>query len=1309
MKKNKINSPGCTNITRRSFILMSGAAAVIEPLSTLAANQNAESADPPSGNTRIWDLQNAFRMSSSTRESICINGLWRWQPAETQVSEVPTGRWGWMKAPGSWPGITDYLQKDCQTVTPHESWRNTDLSRVDAAWYEREISVPVGWKGRTISLSTVCLNTLATVFLDGQRIGVMRFPADKLDISGAAHPGAAQRLSIHVHASPLSAAMLSYTDTNAARMVKGSVARRGICGDIFLESTPQRSISRVAVRTSVERQELAIDVVTEGLKQPGNFTVEGVVLDGTKELFRTARIALRPTDDGACKTSIVSTWTPEKLWDIHTPTNQLNAVVVLRSDTKVVDESLPHRFGFREFTIRGKDFYLNQSRIYLHVIPVDNAQVGAAWASYEGARETLERMKAAGINFVYTHNYSSEPGAHLSFEPLFRAADDVGMLIALAQPHFSNYDWKAVEADRTNGYLRHAAAYVDYAGSHPSVVCYAMSHNATGYVEEMNPDMIDGIQNPREEWGRRNAVLAQRAEGIVRSLDGSRFVYHHSSGNLGTMHTSNFYVNFVPPQELADWFEHWQTVGRKPIVLCEYGVPCTWDWTMYRGWYKGQREWGSANVPWEFCMAEWNAQFLGDRAYNISDREKANLRWEAQRFRDGALWHRWDYPTEVSSAAFPDRNLVFKEYITKTWRAFRMRGVSGFGPWEYDMHWMLKQGIHREKRTIPTDWNKLQTPGFSADYIDDEPSNPMLSHTRADWQPTEAGEALLRNNGPLLAFIGAAKDEPTCAWANVRPGEQIERQLIIINNSRSTVRCNWNVRATSPVNLNLQGNVAVPTGSQVAVPIRLEAPGSGQITLSATFEFDHRLKQTDELVLRVVRPSAKRGPRVQVAIYDPHGETTILLNRVGVLCKPIREHEEATQSDILVIGKRALSVNGWAPNSSRVQNGQRVIVFEQDAEALEKRLGFRTAEYGMRRMFVRTPGDTALAGILDHHLENWRGDATLSTPRLKYTIADHMSPQVKWCDIDVTRVWRCGCRGSVASVSIEKPPVGDFLPIVDGGYALQYSSLMQLSFGTGALFFCQMDVSGRTQMEPAADMIVNNLLEHAAAWRMPQRRPVIFAGDEKAKSHLLKSGVKIAAALPAEILPGSLIVLASGCSDWLRTVQKQLRPFVAQGKGAILSLGLTEEELALLPIEGITLTSGEHIACHFDRAQYGTLLAGISPAEFHVRDPRKIPLAGHSETTIGDGVLAHAHEGRVVVCGIAPWMFRSDAPMNQKRTFRRAAVLTSRLIANMGGELESPVPGYISSPCPPGEKRWLDGVYLDIPEEWDDPYRFFGW
>jgi hypothetical protein len=120
-------------------------------------------------------------------------------------------------------------------------------------------------------------------------------------------------------------------------------------------------------------------------------------------------------------------------------------------------------------------------------------------------------------------------------------------------------------------------------------------------------------------------------------------------------------------------------VGVKPVFMCEYGVPFTWDWTMYRGWYKGQREFGSAKVPWEFCLAEWNSQFVGDRAFAISEAEKANLRWEAKQFKAGSTWHRWDYPNQVGSSRFDERYAIFAMYITDNWRAFR-RGGPGIRP-----------------------------------------------------------------------------------------------------------------------------------------------------------------------------------------------------------------------------------------------------------------------------------------------------------------------------------------------------------------------------------------------------------------------------------------------------------------------------------------------------------------------------------------------------------------------------------------------------------------------------------------------------
>ena len=51
---------------------------------------------------------------------------------------------------------------------------------------------------------------------------------------------------------------------------------------------------------------------------------------------------------------------------------------------------------------------------------------------------------------------------------------------------------------------------------------------------------------------------------------------------------------------------------------------------------------------------------------------------------------------------------------------------------------------------------------------------------------------------------------------------------------------------------------------------------------------------------------------------------------------------------------------------------------------------------------------------------------------------------------------------------IEKPACGNFLPIVDGGYSLEFSPLMEYREGKGLVLLCQLDVTGRTEDDPAA-------------------------------------------------------------------------------------------------------------------------------------------------------------------------------------------------------------------------------------------------
>ena len=908
----------------------------------------SDDAPLPDGVRAVWDLKLASRETTPTRERISINGLWRWQPAD-KSDNLPTGRWGYFKVPGCWPGITDYMQHDCQTVYAHPSWKTTKLSDVTAAWYQREISVPQEWAGRRITLCLEYLNSSATAYVDGKKAGEANFPAGEIDLTAACQPGSKHLLSLRVVARPLKEIMLMFNDTNASRGGEGKVERRGLCGDVYLAGTPaQARIGDVKVGTSVRKGQITLSTVLENLTPHAQYTLHAAITDHGRKVREFTSKPFEAGDLQGGRFELTENWKPEKLWDLHTPQNVYEVAVSLVEGGRLADAALPLRFGFRELWIDGRDFYLNGTRIFLSALPLDNAQVSALTAGYEGAKESLLRLKRIGINFVYTHNYGCEPGSHLSFAEILRAADDVGMLVALSQPHFAQYDWKMPAAAQKNGYAEHARFYVRVAGNHPSVVFYSMSHNATGYDEDMNPDLIDGIHSVRDQWSNNNVKGALAAEAIVAGLDPGRIVYHHSSGNLGSMHTINFYTNMAPAQELDDWFEHWATQGVKPLFTCEYMVPCTWDWTMYRGWYKGVRTWGEAQVPWEFCVAEWSSQFVGDRAYRIGEEEKKDIRWEAEQFRKGRLWHRWDYPYQVGSPVFDIQHEIIGSYLTENWRAFRTWGVSAISPWEYGFFWRLRPGVDKSRKQLKVDWQGLQRPGFSPDYIGEQYERMDLAFKYDEWVPTADGQAILRNNQPLLAYIAGKPAAFTGKDHNFYPGETVEKQIIVINNSRETVtaECGWSMRLQQGRDMGgTRRPEPIATGQPIRIPLDFTLPETlapGQYEIGATVKFSNGEVQKDNFIIDVLpkpdtSPTRQRGneppsesrastPSLarrasvnldrepKIAIFDPKGETIALLKAMDLAphdSQSVAADADLSAFDILIIGKGG--TNGqWA-------------------------------------------------------------------------------------------------------------------------------------------------------------------------------------------------------------------------------------------------------------------------------------------------------------------------------------------------------------------------------------------------------------
>jgi len=716
----------------------------------------------------------------------------------------------------------------------------------------------------------------------------------------------------------------------------------------------------------------------------------------------------------------------------------------------------------------------------------------------------MRRLKAWGYDAAYTHNYDCRPGSHLAFEGILRAADDVGFLLSFALPHSRDYDWEGDEFGKHNGYERHLEWYVSCAQNHPSVIMYSQNHNSLAYADDESPLRLPLVLDcvlPGHLSERLRHVYAR--EAVLRQFDKTRVQYNHS-GSSRSVYSINCYLNWVPIQERAEWFQRWSEYGARPLYVVEYGEPLYFSYSTERGPWSHVR---SADLR-QHHYTEWGAAIRGDAAFDLSEFEAICLRWEAEQFRLHKPFIRYDHGAgHLFRDDIPNIRGVQAEFIKGTWPYIRTLGLGGFNIWHETNLARFRKGAKAKRRDYEVDWDALQRPGFSPDFCDASPRDCLfysLATDFKDWQPNIRGAAFRRGNRPLLAYIAGKPERFTARGHNYASGQTVEKQIIVCNDSRQTVECTCQWSVNLPRRQGGTSTVRVKTGENARILVRFDLPRSRanrayKLRLKATFSTGE--VQEDTFVLHVLPPRAAPKLKSGIALYDPHGQTAKLLDELGLTFDPVQADADLGGYKLLVIGKKALTVDGPAPDLSRVPRGLKVVMFEQASAVLEQRLGFRVQEHGVRRVFTRVAGHPILSGLSDEHLRDWHGEATLVPPTLP--LGDYSSyPKVKWCGFDTPRAGRCGNYGNVSSVMIEKPAAGDFLPIVDGGFALQYSPLMLYREGDGMVLFCQADVTGRTAGDPAAAKLAANIMEFADGWQAPPQRSALYAGEPAGLAHL---------------------------------------------------------------------------------------------------------------------------------------------------------------------------------------------------------------
>lgn len=1270
----------------------------------------ADAPQPPGVRGNPWTLDDAWRQTTPTREKICLNGLWGFRPvlSSETADRVPAAGdcWGWFRIPGIWPNHAREFADGPQTlwIAP---WleEHGGIGVPDQAWYRRRFNVPAAWEGRRIALDFTMLQSHVRAFVDGAACGELWYPGGELDLTGSLKPGAEHELALLVTARPLTAERNAFMAPDRILTDKASVKLKGITGDLYLTAAPAAErLADVQVLTSVRDRTVTFAVETAGLgKGPYRLWADVTGCGGPPLRFESGSLS----PDGSGRLSFTAPWADPKLWDTDTPQNLYSAALTLATAAGApLDTLTPVSFGFREIRIAGRDFLLNGAPVHLRALYNGSANGAADKATGTAARELCRRMFQYGFNAIIGGNYDFTPGSVGYLDGLLEACDATGMLMAFSLPHMKDFGYKLQDAAMAERYRAQAAWLIRRARNHPSVIFYAMNHNSTGYYGDQNPLKIDGIyeipetEASRNAWWARNRKQARIAGDIARSLDASRPVYHHQSGNLGDMHTVNCYLNWAPVQERSDWTEHWATRGVKPLFFVEWGLPHISSWSSYRG---PQFIWRCEAFQ-SLWAAEFAAQIRGDAAYRDDAAAVRALDHEEALWARGKpfAWGELNRPLRDMPENYAE---IQARFAADNWRAHRAWGVSAMLPWDQGDFWS------RETETpvaeVADPFQGLKAPGIVVDRR--RPGGQFIEDPGAPeaFKPAAVGRVLRRWNMPDCAFLGGPAGSLTSKDHLFAPGADVSKSLVILNDRRraQTVQWSWRLMRKGGTLAAETGTVDVAAGGKAVVPVACALPVAAEdgtdFRLKAAFEFEGGVVQVDEFALRIVAPPAPAKLASQVLLYDPRGLTRAAFDRLRVPYTAFDGRRFPGMDELVVIGREALDAKGL-PWLAKLPDGLRVLVFEQKAAVLEGLLGFRIAERGARALFPRFE-HPATRGLDTTALRDWSGAATLLPPHLEgLPEAEMHDPRWLWCGFTNSHVWRCGNRGNVASVLIEKPARGDWRALVDGEFDLQYSPLLETVAGSGRAVFCQLDVTGRTKADPVADRLVVNLLTYLDGAPQVSRRATVCLGGGAAEALLRDAGVVLRQASAASYVPGTLLVAGPGA-----VAPPGLAQAVEQGMD-VLCMGLGGGELkAWCPVSVVTSTTN---ACFSRIERLPPELNGLCNADWawHGRmqfDALAMTQADRDGSSPALRVVRHG-KGRVVIWQVPPWAIDEKAKPYLRTSKRRANAMASRLLANLGAEFKTPLADRFTSPV---DQAWLKSWYLDLPVAEDDPYRYYRW
>lgn len=1227
---------------------------------------------------------------SSKRSQIILNGAWGFQPIAGNANESAGDDWGIIRVPGAWATDGFWWSKLPGVIKKGEGliWKES-LSKVAKAWYKQTVTIPKSWKGSVVELELERVATDAVIFINNQKAGSIEWYAGKADITKWVQFGKENEIRLLVIATPDEGEVANLMGTAEAQVTfsKATLPTKGITGNVILSCRPSGPhIADIFVKTSVRKHTLEAEIELFNVMRPMQLTLESSVYDAQGNIVKKFT---QQVSTGVKEQQIITVgnpWYNPKLWDLDQP-NLYRLKTTVLAGGKVLDE-YSQLFGFREFWIDGKNFFLNGTRINLRPF-VDVPGNGMSELIAAG----IDGLRKNGFNFseLWPANFDVR-GDVRNWREIMEVADTKGYLLSGVTLPFifymvdKKYSFRWNKEGVKEKWEQRMLYELKKQRNHPSVVMWGTSANFFGNAQDQNPLNI-GQTNwiKGNDFWERNLPAANDAIATIKKYDLTRPVFTHHGTYVGDVHTLNFYLNLIPLQEREEWISHYASFGKIPFMGIEFGTPlhCTF--------LRGRNSFGN-NIKTEPLVTEYTAMYDGSRAYHTETIEYRSL--IKNNFIGGQKYKEWVHATEMER--MPSFQAVQNLFSKNTWRSYRTWGVpGGMVPWTKGHGW-----IESSKAS-----QKVPMPSFLAGRKGNYFEEATISDTKflqADgWETLSGGKAIVENNNDVLAYIAGGEEAFTAKDHHYRLGDWMQKQFFFFNDTRQPQSCKWEAKVLLEAKEFYieKGALEIPVGEkrhytfQCRMPIQQSvAKADAQVILRAIIG-EKVIKDTFAFRIFNYAPNKKKS----VYVFDPEGKTSHMLTTAGYA---VINWDGKMTIPFLVIGRNAMLPAYAAPFDLEafIRNGGKALVMNQHPDSVAAKKGLRTSPYISRYVF---PVDASLAlfqGLDEPDFRNWTGCSKLTE-----AYPDYMDQPVKKGAYEIPYYgWHWGNRGGVATGAIEKPHRSAWRPLMECEFDLAWSPLMELSYGKGHLLLTTLDLEDHYDEDVVAAIMAERLVNYIDTIKLVSRsEKTILLGSDSDARLLDAVGVNYQRSngIDKDV---ELLIVGSINPEQEAAIEK----FVGIG-GNVLVLP-RKKVVELLGVKfalDTAFNGGYHIPDWREAAGLS-----VSDTRYRTQFPTIVIQSGCDEINV-DGLLGRKKvgNGSVIFSQFDPDRFSADSLTYFRFTRWRQTRALSQVLANMGASFKMDKAFFEQQNSRQQKNGFYHPDYKDDFEMGDDPFRYFRW